>query len=145
MDADPQNGVALRGRADAYLNVGEHRKAVADYEVVVKMYADDSGILNNFAWVLATSPEDEIRNGKRAVEMGLKACELTQYQQAHILSTLAAAYAETGDFENAVKWSQKSVDLGDPDIQEQLKQELDSYQQKKPWREKKEEPADAKQ
>jgi tetratricopeptide (TPR) repeat protein len=141
LSADPQNGLALRGRADAYLNVGEHRKAVADYDVVVKMYEDDSGILNNFAWVLATSTEDAIRNGKRALEMGLKACELTEYQQAHILSTLAAAYAETGDFENAVKWSQKSVDLGDPDIQEQLKQELNSYQQKKPWREKKEEPA----
>jgi hypothetical protein len=66
---------------------------------------------------------------------------LTQYQQAHILSTLAAAYAETGDFETAVKWSQKSVDLGDQDIQEQLKQELESYQRKKPWREKKQEPA----
>jgi tetratricopeptide (TPR) repeat protein len=138
---DPQNGFALRGRADAYLNVGEHRKAVTDYEVAIKMFADDSAILNNFAWVLATSPEDEIRDGKRAVEMGLKACELTQYQQAHILSTLAAAYAETGDFETAVKWSQKSVDLGDQDIQEQLKQELESYQRKKPWREKKQEPA----
>lgn len=139
--ADPQNGVALRGRADACLNVGEHRKAVDDYEVVVKMFADDSGILNNFAWVLATSPEDDIRNGKRALEMGLKACELTEYGQAHILSTLAAAYAETGDFENAVKWSQKSVDLGDKEIQEQLKQELENYRQRKPWREKKAEPA----
>ncbi len=70
-----------RGRADAYLNIGDHRKAVADYEVALKMFADDSGILNNFAWVLATSPEDDLRNGKRAVEMGLKACELTEYKQ----------------------------------------------------------------
>ncbi len=139
--ADPQNGVALRGRADAYLNIGEHGKAVADYEVVVKMFPDDDGILNNFAWVLATSPDDSLRNGKRALEMGLKACELTQYKEAHILSTLAAAYAETGDFENAVSWSQKSVDLGDSSILEQLKQELESYRQRKPWREKKDEAA----
>lgn len=139
LKADPQNGIALRGRADAYLNVGEHGKAVADYEVAIKMFPDDSGILNNFAWVLATSPEDGLRSGKRAVEMALKACELTDYELAHILSTLAAAYAETGDFDNAVKWSQKSVDVGDKDIQDQLKQELESYRQKKPWREKKDE------
>jgi len=111
--------------------------------VVVKLLEADSGVLNNFAWVLATSTEDGIRDGKRALEMGLKACELTEYQQAHILSTLAAAYAESGDFDNAVKWSQKSVELGDPDIQEQLQQELESYRQKKPWREKKEEPVHA--
>ena len=140
---DPQNSLALRGRADAYLNVGEHRQAVADYEVVVKLSEADSGVHNNFAWVLATSTEDGIRDGKRALEMGLKACELTEYQQAHILSTLAAAYAESGDFDNAVKWSRKSVELGDPDIQEQLQQELESYRQKKPWREKKEEPVQA--
>jgi tetratricopeptide (TPR) repeat protein len=138
---DPQKGMAFRGRADAYLNIGEHRKAIADYEVVFKMNAEDSGILNNFAWVLATSPEDEIRNGKRALEMGLKACELTEYKQSHIVSTLAAAYAETGDFDSAVKWSQKSVEMGDEDIKEQLEQELKSYQQKKPWREKKSESA----
>ncbi|MHB8970446.1 MAG: tetratricopeptide repeat protein [Pirellulaceae bacterium] len=138
---EPQKGVAFRGRADAYLNIGEHRKALADYEEALKVFADESGLLNNFAWVLATSPEDEIRNGKRALEMGLKACELTEYKQSHIVSTLAAAYAETGDFESAVKWSQKSVELGDEDIQPQLKLELESYQQKKPWREKKSEAA----
>ena len=132
---EAQKGVACRGRADAYLNIGEHRKAIADYEVALQLFADDSGILNNFAWVLATSPEDELRDGKRALEMGLKACELTEYKQSHILSTLAAAYAETGDFDSALKWSQKSVDSADEDIKEQLKQELESYHQKKPWRE----------
>lgn len=143
LQADPENGPALRSRGDAYLNIGDHRKAVADYEVAAQLFPDDSGLLNNFAWVLATSPEDDLRNGKRAVELGLKACELTEYKQSHILSTLAAAYAETGDFDSAVKWSEKSVELGDGDIKEQLKQELDSYHQKKPWREKKSEPAPA--
>ena len=143
LQADPQNGAALRGRGDAYLNIGDHKKAVADYEVAVQLFPDDSGLLNNFAWVLATSPEDDLRNGKRAVEMGLKACELTEHKQSHILSTLAAAYAETGDFDSALKWSEKSVELGDGEIKEQLKQELESYRQKKPWREKKSEAAPA--
>jgi tetratricopeptide (TPR) repeat protein len=143
LKVDPQNGAALRGRGDAYLNIGDHPKAVADYEVAVQLFPEDSGLLNNFAWVLATSPEDSLRNGKRAVELGLKACELTEYKQSHILSTLAAAYAETGDFESAVKWSEKSVELGEGEIKEQLQHELESYRQKKPWREKKTEPAPA--
>jgi tetratricopeptide (TPR) repeat protein len=141
LQADPQNAFALRGRADAYLSVGDHQPAIADYEVAVRVIEDDSGLLNNFAWVLATSPEDGLRNGQRAVDMALKACEQTEYKQAHILSTLAAAYAELGDFETALSWSEKSVELADEDIREDLRKELESYQQKKPWREKKEAPA----
>lgn len=157
---EPQNVFALRGRGDAYLNIGEHKLAIADYETAVQslaadkqklleqgvsedelqVFEPDSGLLNNFSWVLATSPDDHLRDGPRAREMALKACELTHYGQAHILSTLAAACAETGDFDAARKWSQKSVELGDEEILPQLQEELESYQQNKPWREKKEEP-----
>ncbi len=92
-------------------------------------------MLNNLAWVLATSPEDELRDGGRAVELAKQACEVTEYKQAHILSTLAAGYAESGDFDHAVDWSQKAVALGADEMKEQLKKELESYQAKKPWRE----------
>ena len=139
LQGDPENPVALRGRADAYLNIGDHGKAINDYEQAVKAQPDDSGILNNFAWVLATSPDDPLRNGKRAVELARKACELTEYKQAHILSTLGAAYAEIGDFESALQWSQKAVDASDESLNEPLKKELESYQQRKPWRERKQE------
>ena len=139
LKTEPGNGVAFRGRADAYLNIGAHKEAIADYEVAVKSAVDDSGILNNFAWVLATSPTDELRDGKRAVELALHACELTNYERAHILSTLAAAYAESGDFKNAVKWSQKAYEMSDESIKEQLKEELECFKNGKPWREVKEE------
>ena len=98
--------------------------------------------------MLATSPVDELRDGKRSIELATKACEVTEYKRPHILSTLAAGYAEIGDFETAIKWSKKAVELGakDDEVDQQLKNELESYQQKKPWREKqtveeKEEPA----
>jgi len=56
------------------------------------------------------------------------------------LSTLAAGYAEKGDFETAKKWSAKAVELGakDQDVDDQLKKELESYKEQKPWREKQE-------
>ena len=130
-------------RGNAYLNIGKHAEAVKDYEEALKLKPDDSGLLNNFAWVLATSPDNKLRNGKRAIELAQKACEETEYKAPHILSTLAAAYAETGDFADAVKWSSKAVELAKtetdedaaPDIKEQLQKELDRYKHKKPTRE----------
>jgi len=132
---DPQNVSAFRGRADAHLSQGRQAEAVADYEAALKFDSNNSGVLNNLAWVLATSPKDELRDGKRAIELAEQACKVTDYKQAHILSTLAAGYAETGDFEAATKWSQQAVDLGANAMKEQLAKELDSYRQKKPWRE----------
>jgi tetratricopeptide (TPR) repeat protein len=139
IEGDELKSSALRARADAYLAFGKHTDAIKDYEEALTIDPADSGILNNLAWVLATSPDDKIRNGEKSIEFGLKACELTQYKQSHILSTLAAGYAEKGDFETAMKWAAKAVELGvGSENHEQLKQELESYKQKKPWREKQE-------
>lgn len=142
---DPE---ALVGRAGSYLTIGDHDKALADYEKAAKLEPENSGMLNNFAWMLATSPEDKLRDGKRAVEMATKACELTDYKQAHILSTLAAAYAESGNYKEAVKWSKKSVELGktgaNQEIQEALAKELESFEKGKPWRERLSEKKDQK-
>lgn len=147
LDRDPTNVSVLRSRADAYLSVGDHDKAILDYERAIKVAGDDatnydlSGILNNLAWVLATSPKDEIRDGARSVELGERAVELTEGKEPHILSTLAAGYAETGDFEKAIQWSSKAVEVGkeqDHNQLEQLKEELEQYRAGKPWREKQE-------
>jgi len=142
LDRDPSNAGIYRTRADALLSVGDHKEAIADYERAIELAEDGnvdlSGILNNLAWVLATSPMDDVRDGKRSIELGLKASELTEFKEAHILSTLAAGYAEAGDFEKAIEWSSKAVEIADEDDDEQLdqlKEELKSYQENKPWRE----------
>jgi tetratricopeptide (TPR) repeat protein len=142
---------ALRLRADANLNIGKQAEAIADFDKALAQKDDDQSLLNNFAWVLATSPEDNLRDGQRALKLATKAAEGTGYEIPHILSTLAAAYAETGDFDNAVKWSEKSVELAQKEVDEakpeddkskletdrdQLKKELESYQNKKPVRER---------
>jgi len=136
LEQDPKEVAALRGRGDALLNLGRHEEAIRDYEKALEIEPDDSGVLNNLAWVLSTSPYDKVRDGKRAIELATKACEVTEYKEAHILSTLGAAYAETGDFESGTKWVKKGLETAEGDEEKQaLEKELKSYQGKKPVRE----------
>ncbi len=170
----------LRLRGGAYLNGGEHKKAIDDYESAVEMtdviadlqqhvsprmqlnmedYQGDAGLLNNLAWVLATSTFDDLRDGQRAIELAERAADLTEYKEAYILSTLASAYAEIGDFDRAVRWSEKAVQRNQEELEElqsneeldedakkeaieaskeqleSLQKELASYQDEEPWRE----------
>lgn len=138
LENDDANWQARRNRADALLSVGKHKEAIEDYDVALKAQPDDSHMLNNLAWVLATSPDDEVRDADRAIEIAKRGCDATKYEAPHILSTLAAAYAEKGDWETAIKWSSKAVELDEKgdEVSEQLKKELDGYKAKKPWREK---------
>jgi tetratricopeptide (TPR) repeat protein len=133
IEGDPENWQAYRIRGDALLSLGKHGEAISDYEAALHIKPDDDGVLNNLAWVLATSPDDKLRDANRSLELATKACELTKYQKAHILSTLAASYAELGKFDEAIKWSEKAVEL-DKD-EKQLANELKSYKDGKPWRE----------
>ena len=135
LEADPDNTTALRGRGDAYLSIAKQAEAIADYEAVLRLAPESGSALNNLAWVLATSTDEKLRDGKRSIELATKACELTEYKQGHILSTLAAAFAEAGDFAKAREWAAKAVEIGEVDQVEQLSAELESYRRDEPWRE----------
>ncbi len=134
----PDHWKCLRDRGDALLSVGKRAEAVADLDRAVAKQPKDPTTLNNLAWLLATAPEDKLRDGRRAVTLATEACRLTDYQADFILSTLAAACAEAGDFPNAQKWSSKALEVGEKSHSEyvdSLKKELASYQAGKPWRE----------
>jgi tetratricopeptide (TPR) repeat protein len=136
----PDDVDAMRGRADAYLNAGRRTDAMPDYEQALKLQPHDVSLLNNFAWLLATAPEDKLRDGHRAVVLAKDACRQTDYKADYILSTLAAAYAETGDFDSARKYAAQAVEAkpsenAEPNRKDELKKELESYKANKPWRE----------
>lgn len=93
--------------------------------------------LNNLAWLLATSPDAKIRNGAEAVALSKRACALTAYQKPIPLGTLAAAYAEIGDFTNAVKMAQAAIErstaIGDTSFANMNRQLLRLYQSQQPF------------
>jgi len=93
---------AARGQEDQQiLHLGE----------VVRLDPDRIEALNNLAWLLATGAHEELRDGPRAVSLARRACELTAYQQTIYLGTLGAAYAEAGQFEDAIATAQRACDL----------------------------------
>ncbi|MHC2068623.1 tetratricopeptide repeat protein [Bremerella sp. T1] len=138
---EPENVNAMRGKGDALLSYGKHAEAVETYLNALKIQEDEEGgILNNLAWVMATSTNDNVRDGEKALKYAVEACEATDYSQAHILSTLAAAHAEKGEFDEARKWSKKAVEVAGGDeaaaeIREHLKNELKAYEGNEAWRE----------
>jgi tetratricopeptide (TPR) repeat protein len=88
--------------------MGRTREAVAQYREALRLNPDLTGVLNNLAWVLAAGPDSELRNGAEAVRLAERACELTHYGKSLCIGTLAAAYAESGRFDDAVASAQKA-------------------------------------
>jgi tetratricopeptide (TPR) repeat protein len=109
---DPTNAYAYFHRGDSYRELKQYEAAIRDLEQAIRLNENFALAYNNLAWMLATAEEPRVRNGLRAVELALKACELTSWRQAAALDTLAAAYARNGDFLRAMTWQEHA--LSDP-------------------------------
>ena len=71
---------------------------------MIEQYPDLVEAHERRAWILSTCPDANLRDGKLAVASATRAAELTDWKNVDVLSTLAAAYAEAGDFASAVHW-----------------------------------------
>ncbi len=136
--AAPGDFRALLGSASALYGAGELEKALGVYTDIMQRYPTEAQPFNDCAWLLATGVKDSVRNGQRAVELASQACDLTSYQNAGYLDTLAAAFAEKGEFANAIKWQEEAVKASSqepPEVQADIKTRIELYKQNKPYRE----------
>ena len=126
-----------------YVCKGDYNKAAADFNKAVRLKLDFVEAYNHLAWLLAVCPDADVRNGEYAVQFAIKACELTEGKEGSMLSALAAAYAEAGHFDDAVKWQNKYLESdylkSNPlnDTTEKARQRLSLYEQNEPYHEDK--------
>lgn len=130
----PEEVEAYLCRGNALDQLKEHGKALDDFRAAVKLAPSNAAAHNAVAWLLATCPDDALRDGARAVEAATRACELSAWNQAQIIDTLAAAYAESGRFDEALKWQQKAVDLAADKDREDLRARLELFKKGKAYR-----------
>lgn len=118
-------------RAHAYLLRGDNRAGRADFESALNANRENSIALNDYAWLLATCPDAQFRNGRKAVQLARKADASTQRKSAAAADTLAAAEAEAGDFRAAVADEKRAIALAKSRI-EALRQHLQLFESGQP-------------
>jgi tetratricopeptide (TPR) repeat protein len=124
-------------RARVHLARKEFAEARADFERALQRTRDsNAGALNSIAWFFATCPDQAGRDGKKAVDLATKACQVRQWKDARVLDTLAAAFAEAGDFDQATKWQMQALGFSDLPIDSRagMQKRLALYQRRQPYR-----------
>ena len=133
----PRFPPAWRNRGSAWLAQREYARAVADLEQALRLDSRNAGALDSLAWILATCPEDALRDGKRAVDLAWDAAGLTEWRNPVFLGTLAAAYAENGQFDEAERWQREALGLlpSESAAAAEARQRLALYRAGRPLRE----------
>jgi tetratricopeptide (TPR) repeat protein len=139
---------------DAHSRLGQTARAMQAYQKGLHLRADLAQVdpndlqarrdlsisYNRLAWLLATCGDDSVRDGKKAIELATKAGELVEWKDPDSFGTLAAAYAEAGQFQDAVKWQKKALEHLQglsPAAIELFQGRLKLYQAGKPYRQTK--------
>ena len=138
--------LSILERAEAHFQLatvserqGNVRDAIKEYRLALAVRPEFPGAANNLAWLLATRPEPELRDGQEAVALATKACRQTQDLTTMYLGTLAAAQAEAGNFPAAITIAEKTIACAqirsEPELAQRNLQLLELYRQNKPIRE----------
>jgi tetratricopeptide (TPR) repeat protein len=132
-DADCQTTLAI-----ALEEKGNPTEAIQHYQKALELAPKSISTLTNLAWLLATSQDASLRNGAKAIELATQADRLVGGTNTLVLRTLAAAYAENGEFTNAIRTARSAMQLarmhGEDSLTADLGQQIALYQLGMPYR-----------
>ena len=132
---DPEAHATLGG---LLILMGRTRDAVPSFAAAIALDPDLASSANNLAWIRATHRDPAVRDGAEAVRLAQRACELTGFQQPDCLDTLAAAYAEKGDFAAAERLARQALATGVTGrvAHAEIEQRLALYARHEPFRDR---------
>jgi Flp pilus assembly protein TadD len=134
----PATAEGQRDLADMLVEGQQYAEAVRCYCEALRLKPDSETALNNLAMLRASCPQAEFRNGREAVQLAETACRLSGRRNPSFLGTLAAAYAETGQFPEAVKTMEQALALTKATGADELipiqTQMLEQFRAGKPYR-----------
>jgi len=137
LDLNPENTQVREYLNQNLAKQEEIQNAMAKQRNLLHDHPKDTALLNNVAWKLAASPYAFVRNGIDAVRYAQRAAELTNEQDPTVLDTLSVAYAEAGQFSDAVETAQKAVNLAmqqnKPALADSIKARISLYEAKTPF------------
>lgn len=135
----PGDGFAHVNLGIAFQKTGRAGEAISQYEKALELLPGQQEAETDLAWLLATCKEDALRNGRKAVDLARQADAQSGGENPTVLHTLAAALAETGQFDDAIKTVQRAIGLarasGQQDLVKRFDRELKQYQAGLPFRE----------
>jgi tetratricopeptide (TPR) repeat protein len=134
----PYDSGAHTSLGNALVQKGLLREAADHYERALQSDPDSILPLNNLAWVMSTGPDDSLRNNEIAVQLATKANQLSKESNPVFIRTLAAAYAQAGQFEKAIETARRASEQanaqGAHDLAVQIREDVDLYQRRTPFR-----------
>jgi tetratricopeptide (TPR) repeat protein len=136
-----QDPVSYNNRGAAHLKAGRYEESVADLETAIQLKPDFPNPYKHLAWLRATCPEPALRDGSSAVAHATRALELSKEKPADWYAVLAAAYAEAGDFDQAVSWQKKCLEQSKPTDQPTMQDRLALFESHQPFRDQPAAPA----
>ena len=111
LETDPDDEEVRKNLAMAFAQKGEAEQAIAQFQRVLQINPDNLEACDNLAWLLATASASSLRDGAKAVALAQHAGELADRNNPFILRTLAAAYAETGNYREAITTARRALEV----------------------------------
>ena len=138
LEIQPDLADAHANLGTVFLQKGQVAEAMVHFQKVLELQPQNIQVLNNLAWMLATSPDASVRNGTRAIGLAQQAEQLSGGKDPAIITILAAAYAEAGRFPEAVATAQQALQLAsiqtNTAVLNALQTQIKCYQAGSPFR-----------
>ncbi len=126
-------------RATINTRLGKYAEALKEFNSLASLHPRRvtlARVLSDRAWFYSTCPNTSFRNGRQAIKDAKTACSIMVWTDENTIDTLAAAYAEIGDFNSAVQYAQQALAMKDISATDskRIQRHLESFQQHKPIR-----------